>query len=77
MRDAGQKAGFARVRADWMAVFQLADWMRPKVGDWVVVFPLAESHADDQKGCSAIHQCVKVGVGGYEGVYCFGWMRGH
>ena len=49
MTYAGQKVGLVRVRADWMAVFQLAEWTSARLEGWVVVFPLAEYRADDQK----------------------------
>ena len=45
------------------------------MGDWVVAFGLAECHADDQKESSVIHQFVRMGVDGHEGVYYFGWMK--
>ena len=56
MRVAGQMAGFVRVTADWMAVFQLADWTRPKVGDWVAV-PM---------GYKMVMSCTL----GMHGIYC-------
>ena len=74
MRDAGPMVGFVRVRADWMAVFQLAEWTRARV-----VFPLVECHADHQKVDSVmcINQFVRMAVDGHEDVYYFGWMKGH
>ena len=73
----GQKVGLVRVRSDWMAVFQLAEWMSARVEGWVVAFPLAECRADDQKVGSVIHQFVRMRVDGHEDVYRFGWMNGH
>ena len=74
MRDAGQMVEFVRVRADWMAVFQLAEWMRAKV-----MFPLVEYHADHQKVdyVIRINQFVRMAVDDHENVYYFGWIKGH